>query len=344
MNLEELQRWLAPEQYSNFVRLLVSQIGLTRTRADYFMRLWIYLLVKQKRQTQPDIKPPFQKLEPLENAVLCTHREAAELFYSESERGSDRSAGMMLDKLDSLGLIKKDFDGNTTSVAIPLIPILLDPPNSQPISLFPDTFNPRSDAIPVANLLANYYNWMDEASGAIPRAARIAKLLRSWGNQYQTGMRVLRRSDNQNPVGFYVIYPVSSESEIHFFSPPNRSLSIGWIEKNDPFKMAIPGDTDCISTFTRGWFIDPQYSDDYQLMFLQDAQQTVRNMQIDFPNLQDLYAILIHPSFEKLVSFLGCLRMNPDPQSSLTWLYLSLDRFVELDLIETAKKYHQSSQ
>ena len=345
MNLEELKCWFAPEQYSDLVRLLVNQIGLTRTRADYFMRLWIYLLVKQKCQSQPDIKPPFQKLEPIENAVICTHREAAELFYSESERGSDRSAGMMLDKLDSLGLIKKHFDGNTTSVEIPPIPVLLEPPPlPQSISLVPDTFNPRSDAIPVANLLAIYYNWMDETSTAIPRAARIAKLLRSWGNQYQTGMRVLRRCDNQNPVGFYVIYPVNSESEIYFFSPPNRSLSIGWIEDSDPFKIAQAGEMDCISAFIRGWFIEPQYSDDYRLTFLQDAQQTLKKMQIDFPNLQDLYAILIHPSFENLVDFLGCLRMNPDPQSSLTWLYLSLDRFIELDLIAAAQKYYQFTE
>ncbi|MGB3405009.1 MAG: hypothetical protein WBA77_20160 [Microcoleaceae cyanobacterium] len=344
MNLEELQNWFSPEQYSNFVRLLVNQIGLTRTRADYFLRLWIYLLVKQKRQVKSDIQPPLKQLEAIENAVLCTHREAAELFYSESDRGSDRSAGMMLDKLANLGLIKKHFDGNTTSVEIPPIPVLIDPPPPQSISLFPDAFNPRSDAIPVANLLANYYNWMDETSTAIPRAARIAKLLRCWGNQYQTGMRVLRRCDNQNPVGFYVIYPVNSESEIYFFSPPNRSLSIGWIEETDPFIMAKTGDNDCISAFIRGWFIEPQYSDEYQIHFLQDAQQTLRKMQLDFPNLQDLYAILIHPSFENLVNFLGCLRMNPDPQSSLTWLYLSLDRFVQQDLRETAQKYRQLPQ
>ncbi|MGB3533067.1 MAG: hypothetical protein WBA13_06065 [Microcoleaceae cyanobacterium] len=333
MNLEEIQCWLPPEQYSDLVSLLVKHIGLTRTRADYFMRLWIYLLVKQQRQYQPDLQPPLKQLKSLEISVICTHQEAAELFYSESDRGSDRSAGMMLDKLASLGLIKKHFDGNTTSVEIPAIPVLLEPPEiPQSITLKPDAFDPRSDAIPVANLLATYYNWMDETPCSVPRAARIAKLLRIWGNTYRTGMRVLRRCDNQNPVGFYVIYPVASESDIYFFSPPNRNLSIGWIEDCDPFQMANPGDLNCISCFVRGWFIEPQYAEEYQLIFLQDAQETLLKIQQDFPNTQDLYAILIHPSFERLVSFLGFLRLNQDPQSSLTWLYLPLDRFVQLNL------------
>jgi hypothetical protein len=345
MNLEELQCWFSPQQYSELVRLLVSQIGLTRTRADYFMRLWIYLLVKLQRQHQPNLQPPLKQLEPLEDAVICTHQEAAALFYGESERGSDRSAGMMLDKLASLGLIKKHFDGNTTSVAIPPLPVLLEPPQTpQSITLFPDAFNPRSDAIPVANLLAVYYNWMDETPTSVPRAARIAKLLRTWGNQYQTGMRVLRRSDNHNPVGFYVIYPVSSDSDIYFFSPPSRNLSIGWIEESDPFQMAKPGDLNCISAFVRGWFIEAQYLDEYRLLFLQDSQQTLLKMQQDFPSLQDLYAILIHPTFETLVDFLGCLRLNPDPQSSLTWLYLAIDRFLQLNLLEAAKQYPKLSE
>ena len=340
MNIEELQCWFSQQQYSDLVRLLVNQIGLTRTRADYFMRLWIYLLVKQQRQRQPHLQPPLKQLEPLEDAVVCTHQEAAELFYSESDRGSDRSAGMMLDKLASLGLIKKHFDGNNTRVEIPGIPALLEPPQiPQSISLIPDGFNPRSDTIPVANLLAAFYNWMDETPTSIPRAARIAKLLRIWGNQYKTGMRVLRRCDNQNPVGFYVIYPVDSESDIYFFSPPSRNLSIGWIEDVDPFQIATSGDLNCISAFVRGWFIQPQYSEKYRVTFLKDAQQTLIKMQQDFPNLQDLYAILIHPSFEELIQYIGISKLNQDPQSSLTWLYFSLDRFLQLNLEESAQKH-----
>ncbi len=330
MDIDELWCWFSQQKHNDFVHLLVNQIGLTRTRADYFVRLWVYLLVKFQRQRQPDIEPPLTELEPLDEAVSCTHQEAADLFYNGSERGSDRSAGMMLDKLASLGLIKKHFDGNSTSVEIPAIPALLTPPpQSQDVVLFPDAFDPRSDTIPVANLLAEYYNWMDENPAPVPRAARIARLLRAWGNQYKKGMRVLRRSDNQNPVGFLVIYPIASESDILFFSPPSRSLSIGWIETQDPFKMAKPGDMDCISVFARGWFISQQYSDKYRLIFLRDAQETIRKMQEDFPNIQDLYAILIHPIYEELIQFLGFSRINQDPQSSLTWLYLPLDRFLQ---------------
>jgi len=83
-----------------------------------FVRLWVYLSVKQLQESQPRLKPPLAKLELPATEVQCTHREAAELFYCDSDRGSDRAAGMMLDKLAALGLIKKHFDGNATAIEI----------------------------------------------------------------------------------------------------------------------------------------------------------------------------------------------------------------------------------
>ncbi len=101
----------------------------------------------------------------------------------------------------------------------------------------------------------------------------------------------------------------------------------------DPFQMALPGDKDCFAVFVRSWMIEAAYQADYQLSFLQDAQQTFKRMQEkDFPNLCDIYTLIIHPSYEKLANGLGFQKMSSDPQLSIYWMYQALDRFVGLDL------------
>ena len=52
----------------------------------------------------------------------------------------------------------------------------------------------------------------------------------------------------------------------------------------------------------------------------------------DFPNLWDIYTLMIHPSYEKLANRFGFQRMSSDPQLSIYWMYQALDRFVGLDL------------
>ena len=201
MDIAKLDAWYSQSQRRTAVSLLMKRVGVTRTRAECFVRLWIYLSVKQLQESQPRLKPPLAKLELLETEVQCTHREAAELFYCDSDRGSDRAAGMMLDKLAALGLIAKHFDGNATAIQIQPVSEILnvaEPP--QPVQLQLDNFNPRCDAIPVANLLATNYNWMNRNTNAVPQ--KIAKILRLLASQYSKGMRVLRRCDNLNPVGF----------------------------------------------------------------------------------------------------------------------------------------------
>jgi hypothetical protein len=323
--------WFPVEAQRIAMNELLRRVGLTRIRAEYFLRLWVYLLVKQQTETTPVLKPPLARLELLTEPMICTHREAANLFYGEKDQGSDRAAGLMLDKLTALGLIRKSFDGNTTRIEILPIPEILSAPQAFPyvVKVKPDVFDPRCDAIPVAHLLATNYNWMNRNLHATPH--RIAKLLRSWSQEYPTGMRVLRRSDNQNPIGFYLLYPVSSASEANFFQDPNRGLHFSTASEIDPFVMAQPGDQNCIAVYIRSWMIDAPYIQPYQVHFLQDAQQVLGQMKQDFPNLCDLYSMIMHPTYETLAASLGFQKMQNSP-SSIYWMYLALDRFLALSL------------
>ena len=336
MDIAKLDAWYSQSQRRTAVSLLMKRVGVTRTRAECFIRLWIYLLVKQLQESQPRIKPPLAKLELLETEVQCTHREAAELFYSDSDRGSDRAAGMMLDKLAALGLIAKHFDGNATAIQIqPLSEILNVAEPQKPVQLQLDNFNARCDAIPVANLLATNYNWMNRNTNAVPQ--KIAKILRLLASQYSNGMRVLRRCDNLNPVGFYLLYPTATESEVNFFNAPSKSLHLSSLSDIDPFKMALPGDQNCQSVFIRSWMIDPQYLSEYRIAFLEDTQKVLVEMQTDFPNLCDLYTLMIHPMYEKQALALGFHQTSCDSQLSIYWIYLALDRFLALDIKEALK-------
>jgi hypothetical protein len=333
MDFEQLNAWYSQSQRHAAVSLLMKRVGVTRTRAECFIRLWIYLLVKQLQESQPRIKPPLAKLELLETEVQCTHREAAELFYCDSDRGSDRAAGMMLDKLEALGLIKKHFDGNTTEIEIQPIPEILNVAEpQQSVQLELDNFNPRCDAIPVANLLATNYNWMNRNTNAVPQ--KIAKILRFLASQYSKGMRVLRRCDNLNPVGFYLLYPTATESDVNFFSAPSKSLHLSSISDVDPFNMALPGDRNCQSVFVRSWMIESQYLSEYRIAFLEDAQKVLVEMQTDFPNICDLYTLMIHPMHEKQSLALGFNKTSSDSQLSVYWMYLAIDRFLALDIKE----------
>jgi hypothetical protein len=161
MDVEQLDRWFPPALRQPIVARLVKRVGLTRIRAEYFLRLWVYLLVKEQGS---QLKPPLQELQPLTAPVICSLSEVSELFYSDQDQGSDRAAGMMLVKLAALGLIDKQFDGNTTQINIVPIPELLTvAPALEAVTI--DPFDPRCDAIPVANLLAQNYNWMNRNRG-----------------------------------------------------------------------------------------------------------------------------------------------------------------------------------
>ncbi|OKH18598.1 hypothetical protein [[Limnothrix rosea] IAM M-220] len=329
--LEESESWFSAERRSPLIQKLIQTVGLTRIRADYFVRLWVYLLVKHETTKNPTLKPPLQTLKTNFGAEVCTHREAAALFYADKDQGGDRAAGMMLDKLAALGLLKKYFDGNTTCIEIlPLPQSVQDGAIAPKIELLLDDFNPRCDAIPVANLLATNYNWMNNNNNAVPH--RIARLLRQWGHKYNRGMRVLRRSDNQNPVAFYLLYPTQSESDINFFKPAKNALHLSTLSEIDPFKLAEINDQNCVSIFIRSWMIDPQFLEEYRGKFIKDAQVTLTKMQHDFPNICDLYTLIIHPSYAQLATALGFQHTHQDSPSEIHWMYQALDRFLALDV------------
>lgn len=331
MEIAELDRWFSVEQQRHYVSILMGRVGLTRRRAECFVRLWVYLLLKQQQANRQTLKQPLAKLDLPDGDVPCTHREAAELFYSDKERGSDRAAGMMLDKLAALGLIKKYFDGNTTSIEIQFLSELMVATESiSTIQLHPDDFNPRCDAIPVANLLARNYKWMNKNTNPVPH--KIVRILRNWASQYSTGMRVLRRSDNLNASGFYILFPTASESEVNFFSPPSKSLHLSSASEIDPFTMAMPGDKNCISVFVRSWMIDAPYMEQALIPCIEDIQQVLSRMLNDFPNLCDIHTLIIHPSYEELALALGFQKTSQDPQLSVYWMYLPVDRFLALDI------------
>lgn len=326
MDIEQLDRWFPPHLRQPIVTRLVKRVGLTRIRAEYFLRLWIYLLVKEQGTT---LKPPLQELRPLAAPVICSLSEVSQLFYSDQDQGSDRAAGMMLVKLAALGLIDKTFDGNTTQIDIRPIPELVMVPSPLEAVLV-DQFDPRCDAIPVANLLAQNYNWMNRNQETVPH--RIVQLLRKWAGQYVGGMRVMRRCDNRNPVGFYLLYPTDPGSESNFFTSPSKGLHLSTMEAIDPFVMATSGDPGCVALFVRSWVIDPQYLASHRRLFLQDVQQTLQRMRQDFPNLCDLHTLIIHPGYEEMAENLGFQKTIQDSKTSVYWMYLPLDRFLARSL------------
>ncbi|MGB6297438.1 MAG: hypothetical protein WBF90_14815 [Rivularia sp. (in: cyanobacteria)] len=331
-DLVSIDEFFDVEHRRRYAALLKGRVGLTRRRAECFVKLWAYLLLKQYSELGI-VNEPLTELDLPEGFVACTHREANELFYAQEDRGSERAAGMMIDKLVALGLIEKEFDGN--NICIRICPTLTDLDNStqvaEQVELVTDNFNPRTDAIPVATFLARQYDWMNKKTTAAPQ--KIARKLRTWTKQYSKGMRVLRRSDTQAPVGVYILYPVASESEENFFLPPSKSLHLSTASEIDPFEMAQAPDEDSTSLFIRSFQIDSaylQHSSLYQL--LEDARKTLINMQADFPNLCDLYTLTINPFAQSLALTMGFQKTGQDPQVSLYWMYMPLDKYLTLDI------------
>jgi hypothetical protein len=333
MDPEELDRWFPTEDQLKYVKQLTGKMGLTRRRAECFVRFWGYILLKS------NLELLHQRLHQLwipSDWVICTHREAAALFYSESNPGSERAAGLMLDKLAALGLIKKRFDGNTLQWQIEPLPE--DRIKSSSLQkLYPDAFDPSSDAVSVANLLATNYNWMNKTHSPTP--LRIIHLLRQWASQYPLGMRVLRRQDTLNPVGFCLLYPVAQESEVCFFLSPNKSLHLSSGSESDPITIATPGDPKCQVVFARSSVVDPSFMQAGQCLLLEDAQVTLQKMKQDFPNLCDIQTMVTHPSYEKLAVALGFQRMGVPSRLSIYWMYLALDRFLSLNVKSALKKH-----
>ena len=328
-----LDRWFPLDRQDKYVTQLKTKVGFTRRRAECFVRLWAYLFLKQQFSRGENPNCPIDRLSLPDGFISCTHREAAELFYAHQDRGSPRAAGMTIDKLTDLGYLEKQFDGNTICLRIRSA---FHPEersgDRQTVEFILDDFDGRTDAIPVASFLARNYNWMSNSNSAyIPH--RIARLLRQWAKEYSTGMRVLRRKDNLNPIGFYLLYPTAARSEENFFLPPKKSMHLSSTQEIDPLEMALPGDKSCMSVFVRSWAIDRPYLQHPQIIqLLEDAQIVLPQLRRDFPNLCDLYVLLLHPFYEQLTAVLGFQKTVCDPMSSVCWGYIAIDRFLTLDI------------
>lgn len=325
----DLDQWFPPKIQQHYVEQFRGTSGLTRRRAECFVRLWGYCLLKQyveRSQQQPT--KPLDSLIPLEGSVVCTQGEASDLFYADRERGSDRAAGMMINQLVSQNLVRKDFDGNLTHISIfPPPNFVMDLEDAQTVPLMIDDFNPRTDAVPVANCLAQSYSWMHSLQKL--NASVIKRGLRQWAMQYPQGMRVLRQQENGQPVGFYCFYPVASCSEHKFFAPPSESLYLFTEQAEDPLDFAEPGDPSCDAIAIRSWHIAQTYWNlDSVVQFVEDSQQTVEKMRQDYPNLCEMYGTSINPHADALSKALGFQSTTQDPKQSLSWLYLAVDHFL----------------
>ncbi|OUC14271.1 MAG: hypothetical protein B0A82_13425 [Alkalinema sp. CACIAM 70d] len=334
MEPKNLDQYFPCSRQKYYVSTLQRRVGLTLRRAECLVRLWAYLLLKESQDQGLLPEVSLANLTPQRDFVACTHREAAELFYANRDRGSDRAAGLMLDRLASLGVLDKRFDGQTLCLKIRTMPELLTPATEAPLpELFADAFNPRTDAVPAAQLMTRTYSELVKDPAAT--SYKITKNLRAWADHYRPCMRVLRRSDTLNPVGITVLYPVTSDSEVHFFYPPSRSFFLTTDRPTDPFTMATQGDPNCTSIYVRAWIIDPLYLSRHTLkQLIHDTQVTLHQMKEDFPALCDLYSMMIHPSYEELRRLMGFERVSQDTQRPYSWVYMSIDRYLNLDAVE----------
>lgn len=319
--------WFPPALQKRYVENIVGKVGLTLKQATYFVRLWGYNYLKQSGAKQV----PIEVLDCHLKSFYCSHSEAADLFYSETERGSHRSAGMIIDKLVAKKLVKREsFDGSTTRLSLHIPDGFLLPTACLGSDLYADAFNARNDAPIVANILGELYTYDSERPKSMTH--HIKKGLRQWAALYPTGMRVIRQKSDGFPVGFASFFPTSPDSEEKFNLPPSESLHLTRLTESDPIKIATVGDLECYAVYIRGWQIQPQlWSHESACLLFQDSQDTLKQMQKDFPNLCEIYSITIHPRLEAFALTLGFKILRSDPSSSLRWLYMPLDRFITLD-------------
>ncbi|MBE9032946.1 hypothetical protein IQ266_24730 [filamentous cyanobacterium LEGE 11480] len=332
---EAIDRVFAPGLQKDYIKDFQKRGGLTRRRSECFVRLWGYLLWKyQSTITESDAPLQITELELVPEFISCTHREAAVLFYPDAERGSDRSAGLMMDKLVALGLLDKQFDGQTQCWKVREQPEMVLVEDEVAPNVIADYFNPITDSVQAGRLMTRAFSELVRDASAT--AYKITKSLRKWGKIYAPCIRVLRREDTQNPVGVIVLYPTAEKSEQLFFDSPSKGFYMTNDREDDPFEMAHPGDETCTCIYVRAWLIDQEYlnAETMQLL-IETTQATLREMREDYPALCDIYSLIIHPSYEQLRRIMGFEKTVQDSQRSYTWVYLAIDRYIALDAAST---------
>lgn len=328
---QDVGQWFPPEIQKTYVEHIVSQSGLNITplQAHYFVKLWGYAYVKQYG---PD-SVPISTLTRQVSSFYCSHSDAASLFYGEEPLGSPRSAGHMLDKLASKSLLRRgNIDGFTTRLSLNIPRSFELPSEDYSETFYTDTFDPRNDAPLVASFLENLYIYDPERPESIQH--NLKKGLRQWARQYPDGLRVLRRTSTREPVGFTAFFPIHPVSERIFDMDPKMSVYLSRMDalQEDPVKMAEKGDPDCYVAYMRIWQIMPViWSYDAACLMVKDSQETLREMLECFPNLSDIYTMAIHPLLEEFALTLGFQSMLSSSDSSLRWLYMSLDRLLDVD-------------
>ncbi len=154
-------------------------------------------------------------------------------------------------------------------------------------------------------------------------------------------MRVLRRGDNLSVVGAYVLYPVTNESDANFFRPPSTTFYLSSGQADDPFQMALPGDNTCLSVYVRVWTIDPTVLRVSTLcQVLEDMQLTLQRMQSDYPEMCDLYALIVHPRHQEIQRALDFELIYQETQHPFAWMYVAIDRFLQLSIPRALAKFN----
>ena len=318
------------ELQTQYIEHIVHQPGLkiTLRQATYFVRLWGYGYLKQRGIDQAPITTLSRQI----GSFYCSHSDAAELFYTQTQ-GTPRAAGQMIDKLASKNLLKRgEADGVATRLSLNIPQSFELPVVEDNDTFYPEAFDPRNDATLVANILEKLYSYDPDRPESMLH--NIKKGLRQWSRQYPDGLRVLRRASTKEPVGFAAFLPAHPDSEEKFDLSPSRSLHLSRLDvrEEDPIQVATKGDPDCYTVFVRSWQIALNvWTYDNACNFIQDSKTTLRKIRDDFPNFSDIYTIAIHPLSEDFALTLGFRMTKADPNSSLRWLYMPLDRFLELD-------------
>ncbi len=323
----DVNSWFPLKLQTCYAERIIGQSGLTPKQATYFVRLWGYGYLKQEGMQKAPIKSLCRRVQ----SFYCARSEAADLFYPDGERGSHRSAGLMLDRLVSKKLLRREtFEGSITRLSLHIPDGFLLLGTSQVNELYADAFNVRSDTPLVADFLEELYGFDNKRPEDM--AHQIKKGLRQWARQYCTGLRVIRQASDDSPVGFAAFFPTNAVSEKKFSMAPSASLHLSRLADVDPIEVASPGDKECYAVYIRGWQLHPDmWSYEAAGLLFQDSQNTLKQMQEDFPNLCDIYSITIHPRLEAFALTLGFKALKSDSDSSLRWLYMSLDKFLALD-------------
>ncbi|MBT9313268.1 hypothetical protein IXB28_13715 [Leptothoe kymatousa TAU-MAC 1615] len=326
-NVEE---WFPRDIQNKYIEHIVHQPGfkITRRQATYFVRLWGYGYLMHQGMAAAPISTLNRQI----SSFYCSHSDAADLFYTETS-GTPRAAGQMIDKLASKNLLRRgEADGVATRLSLN-IPQSFEPTDPEvEDSFFTDAFDARNDATLVASLLEDVYSYDPERPESM--LYNIKKGLRQWARKYPEGLRVLRRESTGEPIGFSAFLPAHPDSEEKFDLAPSLSVHLSRLDvrDEDPIQVATKGDPDCYAVFVRSWQIQLNlWTYETACTFIKDSHQTLQTIREDFPNLSDIYTIAIHPLSENFALTLGFRATKADPNSSLRWLYMPLDRFLALD-------------